>query len=172
MTWQLILGLTIPSVVVLVAVYLMFKQYFQHQLQTQLFNSRREKTQTTLPLRLQAYERLIMLCERIDLTELVLRLKTPDTSASALKAALLIAIQQEFEHNLTQQLYISEELWNILIVAKNKTMDLIMLAGYGLNENANADEYAQNLIKMVSEETSLPSQIAKQAVKTESGLWL
>jgi hypothetical protein len=172
MTWQLILGLTIPSVVVLAAVYLMFSQYFQYQLQTTAFNSKREKTQITLPLRLQAFERLIMLCERIDLAELVLRLKTPGTSAGALKAALLLAIQQEYEHNLTQQLYISEELWNILQVAKSKTMDLIMLAGEGLDENAGADDYAQNLINMASAETSLPSQIARRAIKTESGLWL
>jgi hypothetical protein len=172
MTWPLILGLTIPSVVVLAAVYLMFKQYFQHQVQTNLLNGKREKTQITLPLRLQAFERLIMLCERIDLAELVLRLKTPGTSGGALKAALLLAIQQEYEHNLSQQLYVSAELWNILIVAKNKTMDLIMLAGEGLDANADANEYAQNLIRMASAETSLPSQIAKRAVKTESGLWL
>lgn len=172
MTWQLILGLTIPSVVVLVAVYLMFKQYFQHQLQTNVLQTKREKSQITLPLRLQAYERLIMLCERIDLPDLVLRLKTPGTPAGALKAALLLAIQQEYEHNVTQQLYVSDELWNIFLVAKNKTMDLIMIAGEGLDENAGADEYAQNLIKLASAESSLPSQIAKRAVKTESSLWL
>src|SRR6188474_3068757 len=96
MTWIMLLGLTIPSIVVLVAVYLMFKQYFQHQFQTNAYNAKREKTQITLPLRLQAYERLTLLCERIELVDLVLRLKTPGTSAGALKATLLLAIQQEY----------------------------------------------------------------------------
>lgn len=172
MTWQLILGLTIPSIVVLAAVFLMFKQYFQHQLQTNAFNSRREKSTTTLPLRLQAYERLIMLCERIDLADLVLRLKTPGTSGAALKAALLLAIQQEYEHNLTQQLYISEELWSIMLAAKNKTMDIILLAGEGLEENATADDFVQNLFRIADAEPSLPSHIARRAIKTESSLWL
>ncbi len=123
-------------------------------------------------MRLQAFERLILLCERIDLPDLVLRLKTPGTSSVALRAALLLAIQQEYEHNLTQQLYVSEELWDILMTAKNKTMDLISIAADGLDANASADEYAYKLMNMAFAEISLPSQIAKRAIKIESSLWL
>jgi hypothetical protein len=172
MTWQLIIGLTIPSIVVLLAVYLMFKQYFQHQTQIRVMDSRREKTQITLPLRLQAFERLILLCERIDLPDLLLRLRTPGTSSNALRSAMLLAIQQEYEHNLTQQLYVSEELWNILMTAKDKTMDLIAVAAVGLEPNATAEDYANQLMTIASAEQSLPSQIAKRAIKTESSLWL
>lgn len=172
MTWQLILGFTIPSVVVLLAVYFMFKQYFQHQTHIRLLDSKHEKSHITLPLRLQAYERLLMLCERIELPDLVLRLKTPGTSADILKSALFVAIQQEYEHNLTQQLYVTQELWQILIAAKDRTMDLISAASASLDANASADEFANQLIKMASDETSLPSQIAKRAIKTESSLWL
>ncbi|HSF88720.1 MAG TPA: hypothetical protein VLA46_04835 [Saprospiraceae bacterium] len=172
MTWQLILGLTIPSVVVLLAVFLMFRLYFRHQTQQKVLDSKREKVQITLPLRLQAFERLTLLCERISLPDLVLRLKTPGTSASALRAALLLAIQQEYEHNLTQQLYISEELWSILIAAKDKTMDLIAIAAVDLAPDASSDDYASKLMNMISAEHSLPSQIAKRAIKTESSLWL
>lgn len=172
MTWQLILGLTIPSVVVLLAVFLMFRLYFQHQTQLRILDSKREKVQVTLPLRLQAFERLTLLCERISLPDLVLRLKTPGTNASALRAALLLAIQQEYEHNLTQQLYISAELWSILIAAKDKTMDLITIAADGLAADASSDDYANQLMNMISAENTLPSQIAKRAIKTESSLWL
>ena len=172
MTWQLILGLTLPSLVVLLAVYLMFKQYFEHQAQGRIVDWKREKSQVTLPLRLQSYERLILLCERIDLADLILRLKTSGTSAGALRSALLIAVQQEFEHNLTQQLYVSEELWAVLQAAKLKTMDIISLAADGLSPDASADEYASKLINIASQETSLPSTIAKRAIKSESSLWL
>ena len=172
MTWQLILGLTIPSVVVMVSVFLMFRLYFRHQQQAQFLDSKREKTQITLPLRLQAYERLILLCERIHLPDLILRLITPGTTANALKSALLVAIQQEYEHNLTQQLYISEELWQVLLAAKNRTMDLIEIAGKDLPAGAAADEYAKQLIQIASEEEKLPSHIARRAIKTESALWL
>ncbi len=172
MTWQLILGLTIPSIVVLLAVFLMFRLYFQHQTQLRILDSKREKLQVTLPLRLQAFERLTLLCERISLPDLVLRLKTPGTSSNALSAALLLAIQQEYEHNLTQQLYISEELWSILITSKDKTMDLIGIAAVGLAPDASSDDYANKLMNMISAENTLPSQIAKRAIKTESSLWL
>jgi len=168
----MILGLTIPSVVLLLAVYLMFRQYFNHQLQSVLLQSKRSRDQITLPMRLQAYERLTLLCERIDLADLILRLKTQGSSAVELQSVLLIAIQQEYEHNLTQQLYISEELWQILLLAKNKTMDLVGLALQSLPSNASGDDYVKNLFDLAAKETKLPSQIAKSAVKSESSLLL
>jgi hypothetical protein len=172
MTWQLILGFTIPSVVVLLAVFLMFRLYFRHQSQMRLMEMKKEKAHITLPLRLQSFERLILLCERIDLADLIFRLKTDGTSAAALRSALLVAIQQEYEHNLTQQLYVSSQLWEILMASKAKTMDLIVIASKGLPSNASADDYAEKLMTLASDEASLPSQIAKRAIKTESSLWL
>jgi hypothetical protein len=172
MTWQMILGLTIPSVVVLLAIYLMFRQYFRHQMQTFLIKTKRTRDQISLPLRLQAYERLTLLCERIEIADLILRLKSPQSTAVELQATLLMAIQQEYEHNLTQQLYVSEELWQIMMLAKNKTMDLISLALQGLSPSATGEEFAQKLIALASKEEKLPSQIAKKAIKTESSLWL
>jgi hypothetical protein len=172
MTWLMILGLTIPSVVVLLAVYLMFRQYFNHQMQTFLLKNQKTRDQITLPMRLQAYERLTLLCERIELADLILRLKSPGSSAGELQSALIVAIQQEYEHNLTQQLYISEELWQILMLAKNKTMDLISLSFKSLSSHASGDEFVKNLFELASKEEKLPSQIAKSAIKTESSIWL
>ena len=121
MTWQMILGLTLPSLMVFLAVYFTLKQYHQQQTKMNLLGVRQQNEKMTLPLKLQAYERLILLCERIDIIELVLRLKAPGTNANELKSALLLAIQQEFEHNLTQQLYVTEELWHVLLAMKSKT---------------------------------------------------
>jgi len=172
MTWLMILGLTIPSVIVLLAVYLMFRQYFNHQMQTFLLQSKKNRDQITLPMRLQAYERLTLLCERIELADLILRLKAPGSSAGELQSTLIVAIQQEYEHNLTQQLYVSEDLWQILLLAKNKTMDLVSLAARSLSSQASGDDYVRNLFDLASKEEKLPSQIAKSAIKTESSFWL
>jgi hypothetical protein len=150
----------------------MFRQYFNHQTQTFFLQNKKNRDQITLPMRLQAYERLILLCERIELADLVLRLKSPGSGASELQAALLVAIQQEYEHNLTQQLYISEELWQILMLAKNKTMDLVSIASQSLSATASGDDYVKQLFELASREEKLPSQIAKSAIKTESSLWL
>ena len=172
MTWQLVLGLTIPSVVVLVATYLMFKQYFAHQTQTYLLKSRKTREQVTLPLKLQAYERLLLMTERIELADLVLRIKSPGSSASELHAALIMGIQQEFEHNLTQQLYISDELWQIILFAKNKTMDLISQAAVNTGSGRSGEELISQLFELAAQEKQLPSQIVRKAIKTESSLYL
>ena len=172
MTWQMVLGLTLPSLMVFLAVYYTLKQYHQQQTKMSLLGSRQLNDKVTLPLKLQAYERLILLCERIDITDLVLRMKAPGTSANELKSALLMAVQQEFEHNLTQQLYITEELWQVLLEMKAKTMDFIIIASEGLTSENSAEEYAVKLINMPSNETSLPAGIGKKAIKTVSSLWL
>lgn len=172
MTWLTVLGITLPSLIVFAAVYFTFRQYHQQQLRLQMLESKKGKEGVTLPLRLQAYERLLLLCERIDFADLMLRLILPGTSAREIKSAMLVAVQQEFEHNLTQQLYVSPELWQVLMAAKNKTMDVISYAAEGLSDDASSDEYATRLMEIVSKEESLPSQIAKRAIKTESALWL
>lgn len=171
MTWEMILGLTLPSLVVFLAVYFTMKQYNEQQAKMSMLGSRQLNEKVTLPLKLQAYERLILLCERINVADLILRLKTPGTSAIELKSALLLAVQQEFEHNLTQQLYVTEELWQVLLAVKSKTMDLIIQAADGLSTQTTADEYAMKLIQLTSHETNLPARIGITAIKTESSLW-
>lgn len=172
MTWQILLGLTLPGLLVFLAVYLTFRQYHQHLIRSQLLESKKGKDQVTLPLRLQAFERLILLCERIDFADLTLRLITPGTSAKEIQSAMLITVQQEFEHNLTQQLYVSHELWQVMMAAKAKTMDIIALAGQDLPQDATADAFAQKLMNIISQEDSLPAHIGKKAIKTEASLWL
>ncbi|HUR31997.1 MAG TPA: hypothetical protein VMZ69_11245 [Saprospiraceae bacterium] len=172
MTWQIIIAIIIPSVVVFLSVYFTFRQYHQQQLRLQLLENKKVKDRITLPMKLQAYERLILLCERIDFPDLLLRLKTPDTSARELEAALLVAVQHEYEHNLTQQLYISPELWDVLLAVKSKTMDLITLAREGMSDHGSSEEFGKRLFELISKETSLPSQIGRKAIKTEASLWL
>jgi hypothetical protein len=172
MTWSIVFALLVSSAAVVVAVWLMFRLYFRHQTQMYVMEGRRSKESLTLPLRLQAYERLILLFTRIDIPDLVLRLKAPGSSTGALKAALLLAIQQEFEHNLTQQLYVSESLWQVLQQARMQTMDLVMAAADGLPETSDGEAYARQLIDLALSREALPAQIAIRAIKTESALWL
>lgn len=164
--------MTVPAVVVFLAVYFTFRQYHQQQTRIHLLQNKQSRDKVILPMRLQAYERLILLCERIDFAELMLRLITPGTSAKELQAAMMITIQQEYEHNLTQQLYITSELWQVLMAAKSKSMDLITIAGQGMPDHATADDFAKKILQLISEENAIPSQIGKKAIKTEASLWL
>lgn len=76
-------------------------------------------------MKLQAYERLILYLERIAPEALVGRLKTPESTAEVLKFAMVKTIQKEFEHNLSQQIYVSEEAWSFVVKAKDSLIALV-----------------------------------------------
>ncbi|MEL6389956.1 MAG: hypothetical protein AAFQ02_07320 [Bacteroidota bacterium] len=109
---------SIPAVII----YYLMRQFYAQQ--TFLSQSKRatEVSSQTLPLRLQAYERLTLLVERIGLADLVMRLSNRDMNATTLKNAMIIAIQKEYEHNLSQQIYVSHELWQMITLLKNETI--------------------------------------------------
>jgi len=73
-------------------------------------------------LLINAYERLVLLCERIQPDKLAIRLQSPNLDAHALSQAMIVTIHQEFEHNITQQIYISENLWNILCLMRDEVI--------------------------------------------------
>ena len=109
-TFLEIVKITVPALIVFLTVYFVMKTYLDKQYQIQLLQFKKDQKNTTTPLKLQAYERLSLFCERISIPNLVLRMKTKGASSAALRVSLLMAVQQEFEHNISQQIYISDQL--------------------------------------------------------------
>ncbi|MDR0687698.1 MAG: hypothetical protein LBF55_03300 [Prevotellaceae bacterium] len=101
----------------------------------------------TLPLRLQAYERLLMLLERISLEALVLRLRRPDATNAELHGELIAAVRSEFEHNLSQQIYVSTELWSAIAMAKNSVLARINACAAQLSPGDASIQLAQMLLE-------------------------
>ena len=165
-----ILKFTVPALIVYFVVRGLFKEFLQGQQQIRLLEMQQQRTDTTLPMRLQAYERLSLFCERIGVPNLLLRLRTEDMQAGALRLAMLMAVQQEFEHNLTQQVYVSEALWDIIQLARTQTTDLIVTAA----ENINPEDPAEQLVKALFAESErrnvTPLLTAQKAIKKEAGL--
>lgn len=133
-----------------------------------------EKNKITVASRFQAYERLILLCERIALPNLIMRLRTEGTSVNDLRLAMLIAIQQEFEHNVTQQIYVSDNLWNILRIARDNTAEIINLAAEKLDPKANNDALISEIFKILSSQEGGGDSLAKAqaAIRQEAALSL
>ncbi len=118
-----------------------------------------------LPVRLQAYERLVLFLERINPPSLVIRCMQEAKSARQLHSVMLRTIREEFEHNNSQQLYVSAAGWNMVKTAKEEIVQLINLVAKDLNENSTTDEFAQQLVtqqaKMVDEAIDkLKSEVA------------
>ena len=124
----------------------------------QMARLQNEKTQGIVPVRLQAYERLSLLCDRISIPQLVSRLHTTGSSAKDLQMAMLIAINQEFEHNGTQQIYVSKKLWDIIFLLRNNTGDIINYVAHQLPADSTASQLSTALMQFMTqgESTLLP----------------
>ena len=121
-------------------------------------------------LRIQAYERLVLFCERINILPAMLRLNEENMDATHLKNALLIAIQKEYEHNLTQQIYISPQLWEMVTLLKDHTIASITQA-FIENGKDGKDQFE---IKLTSAgktiESSLTAKV-REAIRKEVELY-
>jgi hypothetical protein len=127
-----------------------------------------EKNKTTLPLRLPAYERLTLLCERITIPNLIKRLRTEGASAHDFRLTLLIGIQQEFEHNVTQQIYVSENLWNILKIARDNTAEIINIAAEKLEPQADSNALIHEIFTVLGEQKGDSLGKAQAAIRQEA----
>ncbi len=139
----------------------------QHNLRT--VELQQERLKATLPLRLQAYERLLLLCERISIPNLVGRLRTEGASANDLRMAMLMAINQEFEHNVTQQIYVSENLWKIILMARDNTANSLEIVAQKLDKTATAEQFIGGLGAFLTEQSAADSiGMAQAAIRQEA----
>nr|WP_235299544.1 hypothetical protein [Portibacter marinus] len=124
-----------------------------------------DKKSETLPLRIQAYERLMLFCERINLDQLVYRMREPSMTVKELQSVLMIAVQQEYEHNLSQQIYASNNLWKIIELAKNEVQNSIASTADRFAPGDDALGYSNALI---AERATAPIlDKAKEALRSE-----
>ena len=133
---------------------------------------RKSQVETTLPLKLQAYERLSMLCERIAIPNLLLRIRKDGMTAGELQVALLLAIQQEYEHNITQQVYVSEQLWEIIKMARDEAVNMVALVADKVGAKADGKELAQALFSIVNQREVMAVEKALVAIKKEAAIVL
>jgi hypothetical protein len=162
-----ILKYTLPSLVVFATAYFLLKQHLDDKYKLALLSYRGEGQKITLPLRLQAYERYALLCDRINLPNLIMRVRTPEMTVRDLKTVLFISINQEFEHNASMQIYISQVLWQILKIAKEDTVKTVMIAAQGLDPNAPAELLVNEIFKMQDSNENSAVEKAIIAIRTE-----
>jgi hypothetical protein len=166
-----ILKITLPVLVALGAVYFIIREYLQNEYRMRALELRQRDQSNTLSLRLQAYERMVLFCERAYPPQLALRLRTEAMNAGELKAAMVMAVQQEFEHNFTQQLYVSRELWQILELAKNEVSAFISLVGKQVPGNEPSLRLAEAIFAQIDEQGGIPIlEKAKDAIRQEAAL--
>ncbi len=155
----------LPAIVVGVIAYFFFKGHTANEEGRRRYLVQKEAQKQVLPLRLQAYERITLFLERIDLTKLLVRVKPFSDSKDDYENLLVKSIEQEYDHNLTQQIYVTPECWNLINAAKNATIHIVR-QGAMHEKDGNVDKMRAYLLQNFMEEIS-PSQKALAYVKNE-----
>ncbi len=162
-----ILKITLPGLLVLLTAYFMIRGFLKNDADRRRSELIMQSSKTVTPLRLQAYERIILLLERISLESLIMRTNGQGMSASQLQGALLNTIRSEFEHNLSQQIYVTPQAWEVVRNAKSNTIKIINSTAGNLPKEASAMDYSRLLLESIMELEKEPSRIAIDYVKSE-----
>ncbi|WP_124979757.1 DUF7935 family protein [Nonlabens xiamenensis] len=155
----------LPAFIVGTIAYYFLYAFMKNEEKRRRFITVRESQGKTLPTRMAAYERLVLFLERIKPTSLVVRTKSGNKSKEDYEQLLISAIEQEFEHNIAQQIYVSEECWNVIRAAKNTTIQTIRQASM-TDKVTTADGLRQVILNDTMDKRS-PSSTAISFLKSE-----
>ncbi|WP_109301186.1 hypothetical protein [Aquimarina sp. AU474] len=160
----LVISLIPAALITLVAIYF-FKLHTNNEEKRRRFLLHQENQKQAFPLRIQAYERMALFLERISPGKLVTRMAPVGEDKESYESLLANTIDQEFEHNLTQQIYLSNECWNTIIAAKNATIAMIRRAS--MNESVDSADKMREVILTELIEKGAPSDTALARIKND-----
>jgi hypothetical protein len=153
----------------LIAFYF-FREHIKNEDGRRRFLLKKDLQVNTVPMRLQAYERMVIFLERITPSKLLIRVTPMSTNKENYESLLIQSIEQEFEHNLSQQIYISDKCWNIITASKNATIQLIRKASL-LEKTDSANKLREVLLTEMMDRLA-PTDAALSYIKEEvSDLW-
>ena len=132
---------------------------------------------TLLPIRLQAYERMTLFCSRIEIGQLVTNTNAhPSMSSEMYKTALIMQVEDEFNHNISQQVYMTDDLWSIIMLAKKEATQIFhklhtdlekKYADEELEGEPNSKEFLDALVAYLKATPQIGYVQALRAIKKE-----
>jgi len=152
--------------VLLTAIYFMRRES-EREMRNLRIELQRERQKYFLPHRVEAYQRAVLLMERIHPNSLVMRLHNPGLPAAALQAKLLEGIREEFDHNIAQQIFIAPQTWDLVRRSKEETVKIINLAGSQMTPTSVGMDLAGKIFEIVGEVGVMPTEISVDALKKE-----
>lgn len=162
-----LLKITIPSLIVLLATFLVLRELLANQLQKQKIELKINNSKLITPVRLQAYERLVLFLERISPDSMLIRQFAQGMTTEQLHRDVLQSIRKEFEHNLSQQVYVSEDAWQMVVSAKEAILKLVNIAYSNPDLRDNVQEYVRRVIEAYSSVDENPVESAIKFIKDE-----
>lgn len=159
-----------PAVIIGTIAYYFFKQHIENENRMRRFLLQKDLQKESFPLRLQAYERMTLFLERTSPSKLLTRVLPTSSNKEDYESLLIATIEQEFEHNLSQQIYVSDQCWSITQAAKNATIQLIRKAT--IQEQTDTANKLREVILTDLMDKPAPSNAALAFIKEEvSEMW-
>lgn len=162
-----VLKYIIPALVVFGIVQYMLKNFFDNEFQKRQFELKAETNKLITPLKLQAYERMVILMERMSPNSLIFRISQPGMSATQLKVGLIQDINNEFNHNVSQQIYISPQAWQIVRIAKEEMINIVNTSYSGLGPNAVGLDLSKAIFETMMQMENIPTQKSLEFLRKE-----
>lgn len=156
---------TLPAIVTGAVALYSFTTFLKNDENKRRFLLQKENQKQALPLKLQAYERLSLLLERISPSKLLIRVAPLNENKIDYQNLLIQHIEQEYEHNLTQQIYVSEECWTMIATAKNTIIQNIRKTALSADV-VNSDKLRETILTSLFEGESATS-LALSYLKSE-----
>ena len=158
----------VPSLIIAVTAYFIVRYFIENEQKKRILELKYTAKAQILPMRLQAYERMAMFLERIEPNQLIFRVNNPELTAYQMQTILLATIRSEYEHNLSQQIYISAEVWDAIKNAKERVVNIINLSAGKLPDGAMATDLHTHIFEAVAETS--PTASAMLQLKKEMSL--
>lgn len=167
-----IVVLLIPGLLLIAVLTLLFRNMLRREEMKARYRIRMKAFTEIMPLRIAAYERATLLLERIHPVAMLNRVDPSQTSAEGLKTHLLGELKTEYEHNVVQQLYISDGGWKGVLAVRNETQKFIQQAYEAVGGNASGVKMAEKMLQLINEEESETWEKAIRRLKRDSAGFL
>ncbi len=162
-----ILMFIIPSVIVFAVAYYFVTRFLEEQRKERLLELKKEHSKQITPIKLQAYERLALFLDRISPDNLVVRLSKSGQSAEQLRILLIRTITDEFNHNISQQIYVSDQSWNMVKAVKEQIIGIVEISYKECEENESGPSLGKRILTRLMNEKQIPTQKAIELLKKE-----
>ncbi len=163
-----VLKYTFPALVVLLASWIVMSKQMKNEDERRNFELRKNALGVITPIRLRGYERLSLLLERITPEHILLEMNLSGLTCAEVQRQMVQTIRLEFDHNLSQQVYVGEEVWQAIILAKEEMIHFVNACAASFKPEDAALAYAQMMIATYASNGETPTQHALTLLKQEA----
>lgn len=162
-----ILKLSVAGSIVFALVYICMRPYLYRLQALRSMELQNSSKQITLPLRLQAYERIVLFLERINPANLSLRIPATGLNVASYQQLLVTEIREEFQHNVAQQIYVDAISWKIVLKLKTETIAMINNAAMGMPAESDAADFRKKIVMHLAHLESDPYASGAEMIRGE-----